>query len=61
MMATPWAIIEYIFNWYSRIIMVSNMESLNIIEPFSNLYVSLDCSEQDYVGFEIPVCIAKKY
>ena len=35
--------------------------SLNIIETFSNLYVPLDCSEQDYVGFEIPVFIAKKY
>ena len=39
----------------------SNKESLNIIETFSNLYVPLDCSEQDYVGFEIQVFIAKKY
>ena len=35
--------------------------SLNIIETFSNLYVPLDCSEQDYIGFQIPVFIAKKY
>ena len=35
--------------------------SLNIIETFSNLYVPLDCSEQDYIGFKIPVSIAKKY
>ena len=35
--------------------------SLNIIETFTNLYSPLDCSEQDYVGFQIPVFIAKKY
>ena len=34
-------------------------KSLNIIETFSNLYVPLDCSEQDYVGFEIPVSLPK--
>ena len=25
------------------------------------MYVTVDCPEQDYVGFEIPVFIAKKY
>ena len=30
--------------------MFANKESLNIIETFSNLYVPLDCSEQDYVS-----------
>ena len=32
--------------------MFSNKESQNIIETFSNLYVPVDCSEQDDVGFE---------
>ena len=41
--------------------MLSNKESLNVIETFSNLYVPVDCPEQDYVGFKIPVFIAKKY
>ena len=40
--------------------MFSNKES-NVIETFTYFYVPLDCSEQDYVGFEIQVCIAKKY
>ena len=41
--------------------MFSNKELVNIFETFSNLYVPLDCSEQDYVGFEIQVFIGKKY
>ena len=37
----------------------ANKESLNIIETFSNLYVPLDCSEEDYVGFEIQFSLLK--
>ena len=39
--------------------MFSNKESLNIIETFSNLYVPVDYSEKDYVGFEISVSLPK--
>ena len=44
-------------SWYSCNMMFSNKESLNVIETVSNLYVP----EQGYVGFDIPVFIAKKY
>ena len=39
----------------------SNETALNVTETFCNLYVLVDCPEQDYVGFEIQVFIAKKY
>ena len=41
--------------------MLSNKESLNAIETFSNLYVPVGLPEHDYTGFEIPVFIAKTY
>ena len=41
--------------------MLSNQESLNVIETFSNLYVPKGCPENDYVGFEIQLLISKKY
>ena len=48
-------------SWYSCNMMFSNKELLNVIETISNLYVPVDCPEQEYVGFEIQVFIAKKY
>ena len=41
--------------------MFLNKESLNVTETICNLYVPVGCLEQDYVGYEIPVFIAKKF
>ena len=54
-------LIKVLFSWYSCNMMLSNKESLNLIETFINLYVPVDCPEQDYVDFEIPVFIVKTY